>query len=186
MDVVKRKIAKWNDMNISFLKEINSLVQEIKVSKSLQIICYFTYSFNISHMRVNDNFCLGSFHMYNNGAKPLQNPYICIKLSSNSSFEFSGKYVYKDSKQKINLVDTWERINDPKDKQEYWLKPNNLQELNPLETLSFSDFQIKWSPESSYTGSVLGFVYGDELKEGISALNQINVSGQVDEEDTNE
>src|SRR5690625_6979534 len=99
MDDVKRKVAKWHNMNISFLKEINSLVQEIKVSESLQIICYFTYSFNISHMRGNDNFCLGSFHLYNNGGKPLQNPYICIKLSSNCSFEFSGKYGYKDSKQ---------------------------------------------------------------------------------------
>lgn len=183
MDDVKGKLEKWHNMNIAYLQEINSLVKEIKITKNFQVICYFTYSLNISHMHNTENFCLGSFHIYNIGEKALQNPYICIKLSPNSSFEFSGKYLYKDSQQKMKLTNTWERINDPTDKNEFWLKPNKLQELNPLETLSFSDFQIKWSPVSSYASSVMGFTYGDELKEGISALNQINVSGQIDEEE---
>lgn len=183
MDDVKKKMEKWHDMNVSYLTKINLLIKEIKVPKNLQVISYFTYSFNITHKHSNENFCLGSFHLYNIGGKSLTNPYICIKLSPNSCFEFSGKYLYKNSKQKVNLTNTWERINDHTDKNEFWLKPKILQELNPLETLSFSDFQIKWSPVSSYAGSIMGFAYGDELKEGISALNQINVSGQIDEED---
>lgn len=159
-------------------------MKEIKAPEKLNIISYFTYYSNIYHKIGAENFCLGSFHIYNIGEKPLTNPYICIKLSPSSCFEFSGKYLHKDTNQKVKLSNSWEKINDPADKQEYWLKPNNLQVLHPLETLSFSDFQIKWSPVSSYAGSILGFAYGDELKEGISALNQINLSGQIDKEDT--
>ena len=58
--------------------------------------------------------------------------------------------------------------------------------LNPSETLTFSNFQMKWLPESSYAGSIMGFTYGDEAKDGISSFNQINVNGTIVEEEGNE
>ncbi|MGJ9458031.1 hypothetical protein [Oceanobacillus sp. CF4.6] len=185
-DDVRDKIAEWQEMNTSYLKEIKSLVTEMKAWRNFQVICYFTYSLNILHERGHENLSLGSFHVQNLGTKPFKNPYICIKVSPESPFDFSGKYFYKDSKQKMRLTNAWERMNDPLDKQEYWLKPTGKQVLNPDETISFSNFQVKWISESSYAGSIMGFTYGDEVSEGISALNQINVSGTLVEEDEDE
>ncbi|WP_339227486.1 hypothetical protein NSQ77_18205 [Oceanobacillus sp. FSL K6-2867] len=183
---VREKIDKWQEMNTSYLKEIKSLVTETKALKDFQIISYFTYSVNIFHKPGLENYCLGSFHILNVGGRPLNNPYICIKVSQDSPFEFSGKYLYKDSKQKMRLANAWERINDPMEKQEYWLKPVEKNVLNPSETLSFPNFQMKWLPEPSYAGSIMGFTYGDEAAEGINSLNQINISGTIIEEDSHE
>ncbi|MBM7573685.1 hypothetical protein [Aquibacillus albus] len=180
---VRRKIADWQEMNASYLKEMKKLITEIKGPKDFQVISYFTYSLNIFHEQERENFCLGSYHIQNLGGKPLTNPYICIKVSSDSPFDFSGKYIYKESKQKVRLTNAWERINDPMDKQEFWLKPNDKLTLEPSETLSFSNFQVKWRPNSSYTGSILGFTYGDEINEGINALNQISINGTINKED---
>ncbi|MBP2077989.1 hypothetical protein [Oceanobacillus polygoni] len=186
MNEVRQKIVEWQEMNTSYLNEIKSLLSDKKALKDFQVISYFTYSLNLLHKEGNENYCLGSFHIQNVGGRPLTNPYICIKVSSDSPFDFSGKYLYKDSKQKMRLANAWERINDPMDKQEYWLKPVEKNVLNPSETLSFSSFQMKWLPESSYAGSIMGFTYGDEAKDGINSLNQINISGTIIEEGGNE
>ncbi len=185
-DEIREKFAELQEMNTSYLKEIKSLITEMKAPQNFQVICYFTYSLNVLHERGHENFSLGSFHIQNLGTRPLTNPYICIKLSPDSPFDFSGKYIYKDSKQKMRLTNAWERMNEPLDKQEYWLKPSEKRVLNPSETISFTNFQVKWIPESSYAGSIMGFTYGDEVKDGIGALNQINVSGKLVKEDKNE
>ncbi|WP_087972260.1 hypothetical protein [Oceanobacillus rekensis] len=185
-DEIRGKIAKWQEMNTSYLKEIKTLVSETKAAKDFQVISYFTYSFNISHEQGQENFILGTYHIKNLGGSPLSNPYICIKLSEDSPFDFSGKYLNKDSKQKMRLPNVWERINDSQDKQEFWLRQDKINKLEPNETLTFSNFQVKWIPESSYTGSIMGFTYGDEIKEGISSLNQINVGGSIGKGNENE
>ena len=182
-DEIRQKIVKWQEMNTSYLNEIKSLVTERKALNEFHVISYFSYSLNIFHKPGIENYCLGSFHIQNVGGRPLTNPYICIKVSQDSPFDFSGKYLYKDSKQKMRLTNAWERINDPMDKQEYWLKPVGKSVLNPSETLTFSNFQMKWLPESSYAGSIMGFTYGDEAKDGINSFNQINVNGTIVEEE---
>lgn len=183
---LKNKVAAWHDMNTSYLKQIQSLVTNIEGAKKLQVISYFTYSLNITHDKEKENFSLGSFHIQNLGDLPLTNPYICIKVSPEAPFEFSGKYVYRNANQRMGMADAWERINDAMDKEEYWLKPANKQTLEPQETLSFSNFQVKWIPNSSYSGSIMGFIYGDELKDGLSSLNQLNISGGFGKENSGE
>ncbi|RDW15935.1 hypothetical protein [Oceanobacillus chungangensis] len=140
---IKQKIAEWQEMTTSYLKEIKTIISEQKVAKDFQVISYFTYSLNISHEQGDENFSPGSYHIQNLGASPLSNPYICIKLSADSPFDFSGKYLNKDSKQKMKLPNAWERMNDSKDKQEFWLRPTNVSKLEPNDTLSFSNFQVK-------------------------------------------
>ncbi|WP_077624229.1 hypothetical protein [Sediminibacillus massiliensis] len=186
MREVRKKIAALQEMNTSYWKEIRSLVSEMNLENNLQVISYFTYSLSIAHEPKQENFCLGSFHIHNLGTKPLTNPYICIKVSAASPFEFSGKYTYKDSKQTIRMANAWERINDPSEKEEFWLKPTPDHPLEPSETLSFSNFQVKWQPKSSYTGSILGFVYGEEIKEGVNSLNHISINGKVEEGDNDD
>ncbi|WP_246206692.1 hypothetical protein [Virgibacillus ihumii] len=178
------KIASLQQMNASYLQSIKTLVSEMNLSQDFKVISYFTYSLNIRHVKDFENFVLGSFHIQNLGGTPLVNPYICIKLSADSPFNFSGKYQYKDS-SKGNLTNGWERINEHTDRQEFWLRPNNKHILEANETLSFSNFQVKWIPESSYAGSIMGFAYGDEMEEGISSLNQINIGGTLGEEGEN-
>ncbi|MFD2046663.1 hypothetical protein ACFSTA_20605 [Ornithinibacillus salinisoli] len=176
---VRKKVAALQKMNASYVKQIKSLISDMDVSSSIPFISYFTYSLNISHEPERENFCIGSFHIHNLGNKPLVNPYICIKIDSESPFDFSGKYFYKDSKQKVRLNQAWERFNDPKDKHEFWLKPNEKHTLEPSETLTFSNFQVKWIPNSSYIGRINGFLYGDKINEGINALNQISINGNM-------
>ena len=178
---IRKKILEWQDIHSSYLNEVKTLIVENNVAKELNVISYFTYSLNIYHHPGRENFCLGSFHIQNLGELPLTNPYICIKIASDSPFNFSGKYVYKDSKQKMRLTNAWERINDPTDKQEFWLKPTEKLNLEPFETITFPNFQVKWDPDSSYTGTINGFIYGDELEEGMNSFNQISINGTINE-----
>lgn len=183
IDDIKRKMKQLHEMNDQYLSEIMSLIQEKSSTTEIQVVSYFTYSLNISHKPGTENFCLGSYHIFNISNQIIHNPYICIKLTKPALFEFSGKYFYKDSKQKMNFANSWERMNDQTDKEEYWLKPQNIIQLEPFQKLSFSDFQIKWTPSESYAGSILGYTYSDELKDGVHSLNQINLSGNVEKED---
>ncbi|WP_085992739.1 hypothetical protein [Oceanobacillus senegalensis] len=183
---IRKKMADWHKMNTSYLNEIKTMVSEIKTANNLHVISYFTYTFHIFHEKGYENLCLGSYHIRNIGQKQLTNPIICIKISPEALFDFSGKYLYKDSKQKVQLSNAWERLNEPTDKQEFWLKPTHKNTLDPSETLTFSNFQVKWLPKSSYKGSIQGFTYGDELQEGMNALNQININGKIVEEEQKE
>ncbi|WP_173918946.1 hypothetical protein [Halobacillus sp. Marseille-Q1614] len=183
---ISNKLKEWKNLNLHYLQQINELTSTIKKPANFQVISYFTYSMSVDHTPAADNICLGSFHLTNLGNVPLHNPYICIKLSDDHPFKFSGKYVYKGTKQKMKLGNAWERFNEGEDVNTlFWLKPTEANILKPLETLVFSNFLVEWKSSPSYKGSIMGFVYGDELKEGESSLNQINISGKVGEEKQN-
>ena len=116
--------------------------------------------------------------MYHNiGNQPITNPYICIKIPKESPFHFFGKYVYENFKQTLKVQEGWQRINEKTNKEEFWLKPLGKPSIEPNETISFSNFQIKWSPTESYAGSIMGFTYSDQLKDGIAVINPINLNG---------
>ncbi|GEL78476.1 hypothetical protein TMU01_27110 [Tenuibacillus multivorans] len=70
-------------------------------------------------------------------------------------------------------------MNDREDKEEYWLRPLDREIIEPNEMITFPNFQIKWSPDKSYSGSVMGFTYSDQFQDGMASLNQINLSGNV-------
>ncbi|MBM7553621.1 hypothetical protein [Thalassobacillus pellis] len=175
------KLDQWQTANSSYLQEIKTAVTRLKTPQYFQIISYFTYSLNVSHDSDLDSICLGNFYIENLGNQPLEKPYICLKISEGAPFEFSGRYVYETSKLKRKTPDAWERINDQTNKEEYWLRPLGKQTLLPGDKLHFSNFQLKWLAKGSYSGSLMGFIYGDQVKEGRSALNQINISGTAKE-----
>lgn len=176
---LRQKILDWQKENVSYLEEVKLLIQELKLMKSLQIICYFTASFQISHQKERENYAIGSFHIQNLGSQPLTNPHIGLKITATEDFDFSGKYVYPQSKQAMRLSNAWERINESSDKDEIWLKSIQKQTIEPGETLSFSNFQLKWIPDTDYSGMIDGITYGNELPEGIRSFNQININGKV-------
>ena len=176
---IQQKLIDWQEEQSSYLDQIKGLIQDLGVPEDLKIICYFASSFQLAHQEDRENYGIGSFHVQNVGNKALTNPHIGLKITANIDFQFSGKYLYQNSKQTRMLSNAWERINEPSDKDEIWLKSIQKQTIEPGETLTFSNFQIKWIPTDKYSGTIQGFTYGNELPNGVNALNQINLNGSV-------
>ncbi|SDN10385.1 hypothetical protein SAMN05216498_1480 [Tenuibacillus multivorans] len=177
----QQKLSELNDQTHHYLSELRELISQMDFNsgQSLQTISYFTFSMNISHDLDMENLILGTYHIHNLSEQNISNPYICIKLSSGTPFMFSGKYIYPDSQKQIRTPGAWERMNDREDKEEYWLRPLDREIIEPNEMITFPNFQIKWSPDKSYSGSVMGFTYSDQFQDGMASLNQINLSGNV-------
>jgi hypothetical protein len=173
------KISKLHHQTKSYLYEIKKLVTELNNPDKMNIISYFTYSLNISHDPEQESLCLGSYHVLNSGNQSITNPYLCIKISEESPFSFSGRYVYEHFKSSLKVPGGWERINEKTNREEFWLRPLVKPSIEPNETISFSNFQITWSPKESYAGSIMGFTYSDQITEGIAAINPINLNGTV-------
>lgn len=178
---IQKKLQEWKQMNQDYLEKIKFMVQNINSATNPLIISYFTYSLQMNHDISQSNYILGSFHIQNIGNQPLNNLHICIKMKTESYFEFSGKYVHQNSKQSLRLSSFWERINEDSDQNEYWLKPVQKFVLKPSESLSFANFQVKWVPKGAYSAFIDGFVYGEEISEGIRSLNQIHINGIIPE-----
>lgn len=173
----RQKIRQLERETTAYLNEIKELISKDKQAQNMTVISYFTYSSSISHDSEKESLIIGTYHIHNLGNKPITNPYICIKLSPDSPFMFSGKYISKKTKIPLNAPDAWERMTEQTDKSEYWLRPIGIETIEPDQLLSFPNFQVKWLPKEPYSGSIRGFTYFDEQKEGISAINQINISG---------
>ncbi|MFJ7934581.1 hypothetical protein [Sporosarcina sp. NPDC096371] len=163
----------------SYLDDIKKLIAEPNDSNKVHVISYFTYSLNISHNSEHSSLCLGSYHIHNISSHPITNPYICIKIPTKSPFSFSGRYVYENFKQSLKNASQWERINEKTNTEEFWLRPLGKASIEPNETITFSNFQIKWSPTTSYSGSIMGFTYSDQSEEGIAVINPINLNGTI-------
>lgn len=173
---LEEKILLLQNQTKSYVQEIKELVEKLPTYKNINVISYFTSTFNISHNLEQESLCLGSYHVYNIGNEPLINPYICIRLPENSTFSFSGRYVHERFKPTSAGSNEWVRTMNTTNKNEFWLKPISKTTVEPNEVLSFSNFQIKWSPNKSYEGSISGFTFCDQLQDGISVLNPINLS----------
>ncbi|NYF26358.1 hypothetical protein [Sporosarcina sp. JAI121] len=176
---VEMRIMKLQHQTKSYLHEIKELAEGLSDPARLTIISYFTYSLDISHNPEQESLCLGSYHIHNTGNQAITNPTVCIKVSKESPFSFSGRYVYENFKQSLKVADGWQRMNEKTNKEEFWLKPLGRTSIEPNETISFSNFQITWSPKESYAGSITALMYSDQLKDGIAVINPINLNGTV-------
>ncbi|MGR6897201.1 hypothetical protein [Rummeliibacillus sp. TYF-LIM-RU47] len=177
MNHVEEKINELKKQTDFYIQEIKQKVEKIMVPDQVSVISYFTASFNISYILDDESICLGTYHIRNLGNQPITNPSILIKLPENSPFSFSGRYVNEHFATELKATGSWERFNDQSSKDEFWLKPVGKTAIEPNETLSFSNFQIKWAHNLSYSGSIMGVTYCDQFKEGITVLNPINLNG---------
>jgi hypothetical protein len=175
---LQEKIKQYNKETTSYIEEIKKLIIQSQKREELKMISYFTYTTSISHEKETESLIIGSYHIHNFGDKPISNPYICLKLSASSPFLFSGKYTTQKTNLTMQTNDVWERLNGQSEKEEFWLKPIGNEIISPNQIISFSNFQAKWIPTDSYSGSIMGFTYCDEFKDGVPSINQINVSGQ--------
>lgn len=175
---VKEKLLRLNLQTSSYINEIKKLISEqVLLEKNTGLLSYFTYSLNISHHKDQESLLIGSYHIQNLSNQILTNLTICIQLSSESSFHFSGKYIHHSSKRPIQPQDAWQRINEQTNNSDFWLKPIEPSTIMPNEKIIFSNFQVKWLPTEAYAASILGFAYTDQYKEGIAAINPIYING---------
>lgn len=173
---LEAKINMLQNQTKSYVHEIKELIEKLDISKNIKVISYFTSTFNISHNLEQESLCMGSYHVYNIGNEPLINPSICIKLPENSLFSFSGRYAHEHFKPSLKGPNEWMRTMNTKNKNEFWLKPIGKTTIEPNEIISFSNFQIKWSPNKAYEGSITGLTYCDQIQDGIAVVNPINLS----------
>lgn len=177
---MNKRLTDFHQQLMESLAEISTRIKETRPATEQEVICYFTYSCHMSHNAQDENLCLASFHIWNMSNQRLKNPYICIQLPKDSPFTFTGKYLYEDQLQKMKNRGGWLRTNERENKVVFWLKPLEHSSIQPNERITFSDFQIKWTPTKSYAGSIRGFTYSEENKEGIAAINALNLSGTME------
>ncbi|MEK5233729.1 hypothetical protein MHB42_18705 [Lysinibacillus sp. FSL K6-0232] len=184
---IEEKIQALKDQTNAYLHEMKQLVEGLRIPNSVSLISYFTSSFNISYDSEQESLCLGSYHIRNIGSEPVTNPYVCIQLPKDSPFYFSGRYVHENFTPNLKTQGQyqWERFNDKSSTEEYWLRPVGKTIIEQNETISFTNFQIKWSHNLSYSGTIMGFTYCDQLTDGAAVLNPINLNGisQIQEGD---
>jgi len=188
-DRIEDKIQALKEQTNAYVHDIKRLVEELAIPNRINLISYFTTALNISYDPEQESLCLGSYHIRNIGSTPVTNPYLCIQLPKDSPFYFSGRYVHENFTPNLKTQgqSNWERFNDKSSKEEYWLRPVGKSTIEPSETISFTNFQIIWSHNLSYSGTIMGFTYCDQLTEGVVVLNPINLNGisqaQTQEED---
>ena len=175
--VVEEKINEIRRQTNSYLDEMFQVIANRKEAQRVDVISYFTSSLNISHEADVESLCLGSYHVLNIGNQPLHNPSICIQIPKDSPFSFSGKYVYEYFKQNVQSAPEWERFNETINPNEYWLRPLHKTVIEPNESIVFSDFQIRWSHDDAYEGSIVAAMFCDELVDGVVVVNPINLNG---------
>lgn len=178
-----QQITEWHKEQVHRLSQLETLIDNICINNG-SIYSYFTYAITISHTVEQDSYLLGSMHVQNISNHVITNPLICLKISATSPFDFSGKYIYPNTTQKMQVTGAWERINEATNKEEYWLRPTHKQVIEPGETITFSNFQLKWKVDQQYNYHLYGYVYSDEYKDGVPTKNQINVNGKVEGEDS--
>ncbi|KMN38821.1 hypothetical protein AB0Y38_16610 [Lysinibacillus capsici] len=186
-DRIEDKIQALKEQTNAYVHDIKRLVEELAIPNRINLISYFTTALNISYDPEQESLCLGSYHIRNIGSAAVTNPSLCITIPKESPFYFSGRYVHENFTPnfKTQGQSQWERFNDKSSKEEYWLRPVGKSTIEPNETISFTNFQIKWSHNLSYSGTIMGFTYCDQLTEGVVVLNPINLNGmgQTQEED---
>ena len=142
-------------------------------------ISYFTYALQLSHDVSQESFCLGSYHIFNTGTVPLTTPHIRFTLSEGAPFSFHGKFVSNAATLSSKLANGWQRVNESSDKFLFDLQPIGNEVIGPGETLSFTNFQLTWSPSKTYAGSMTALFFSDQFPNGIPALNSIDINGSM-------
>lgn len=174
---LKTKIQLLANEQSTFYKTLKRSLENVQRKYNDSIFSYFNHSIALAKSEKDKHFILGSFTICNYSNNPLSSPIILIKISTDESFDFSGKFKHPKSKEK-NIHFAWERVDqeDGDPMREYWLKPISTKQLQPGETLEFNQFQLNFSSNQGKNILIEGFIYFQEIKEGLPSLNSINVS----------
>ncbi|KGA97310.1 hypothetical protein AJ85_16665 [Alkalihalobacillus alcalophilus ATCC 27647 = CGMCC 1.3604] len=184
-------LKEQQDTILSLKEKIKQIPQEImavdpKLYEDTFIIqSYFAYSMMIPK-EDHTVTIKGHFIMKNLGTTPLHEPIICFVFNQPKLSNLAGKISHPKQRDlnmylmdDQNLEQSWSFTENQSRKEakktgQYWLRPNNIQKLEPNETLSFSDFEIEIPKGVDNPSFVVdAYIYGREISEGKSADNQI-------------
>ncbi|TFB15090.1 hypothetical protein E3U55_12625 [Filobacillus milosensis] len=185
-NMLNNLIEELDDQTEKYVNQMKNRVSAIKESTSSgSVLCYFTYSFNISHCANKENIMLCSFNVINLSKKAVHNPYICLNIPTDQGFNMMGKIIQPNHNNLKNQSDAWERFTQTENNNEYWLRPVNNESIPPNERIKFSNFQIKWNAIKQYSASIKGYFYSDEYPNGLNAINGVSVNGNVEGRESN-
>lgn len=151
---------------------------------------HFSYTTILPESKENEIMIIGNFILKNIGNTTLNTPIICIRISPAECGKLSGKIKYSQplkeneeielydelaSEQWIYIHENWKELTIKSG--EHWLKPIHKTTLQPEEQMNFSNFTLLLSPlEDGGPIIVSGYVYFEELQQGVTSLNQIIVN----------
>ncbi len=174
---LKEKLSQLDKETSIYLKELKQLLLMKDLDRTPSVIGYFTHSVNVTHSLSEPNFILGNLKIENIGQIPIHNLIVCLNMTISCSYDLSGKYILDEQPTGISMPYFWQLVEQKE--HEYWFKLVNKETLAPSETITFSDFMINWKSEESYTCGVRGFIYCEELQEGLTVINPINLSRKI-------
>ncbi|GIN83976.1 hypothetical protein J6TS2_03620 [Heyndrickxia sporothermodurans] len=174
-----------------YIKEIRKTLNQIKKNQEEKIhriekallhnnfsgdrcIAYFTESISLTTSNEDEYVVIGNFHIMNIGSGIIHQPIIYLEIKGDSDFHFSGKFSLGEGKGNPDIFE-WERIKTKGEpKKEYCFRPLKINKIAPGENLVFSNFQLRFSHCEKLLLSLEGYVYYEENREGIRALNSIS------------
>lgn len=172
------KLQQMNTKLIHYLNDIKHVLS-LNIKNNSSIIGYFTHSINIIHENNSENFILGNLKIHNVSSNKINNLIICLEVSFSCDYNFSGKYIVENTPPpEAPMANVWMLTRHTSNQEHiYWFKLLQEQPLQPGESVTFSNFSIRWAPQNNYSGVVRGFIYCEEIPEGLAAVNPINLNG---------
>lgn len=175
------------ERQIQHLKKTRYTTQEEKKPSVTKAQALFTYSILLPEPTEEETLVIGDFVIQNLGTEALQNLMICIRIHPKTAAELSGKIAtyslsHNDPKVLTESAAEWtftyenwrERI---KHDGEYWIRPIHRQKLLPNEEIRLANVHIRIKKIDGAPSTVIdGFVYCNELPNGISSLNSIIIN----------
>jgi len=185
VETYEKQIAQLEQQLLSYevaLEEAERQIQQLKKWKVpeekkqtvMNVQAFFAYSVVLPETSEEETLVISDFVVQNIGTEPLQNTIVCLRIRPNTAAELSGKIATYSTKEVddaewIFAYENWrERI---KTDGEYWMKPFQQKPLLPNEQLRLANLQIRIKNAPSTV--IDGFVYGNELPNGVASLNRI-------------
>ncbi|PLR76589.1 hypothetical protein CU633_14650 [Bacillus sp. V3-13] len=160
----------------TFKERIRELLIE-KSSSGKRPLPYFSYSIILDNKLNGKHTIFGNFNFTNHSPYPLYHPKFVLKIKSDHAFDFSGKYMMPNQHIKVENFQ-WKLVENKNENEamEYWFAPIAAEKIDPEQTLSFPNFQIRFQNEATGYINVEGYVHCRDVDEGIPSLNSINIS----------
>lgn len=184
-----------NKGEVERLKEQLQFVESEKndvLNKSVtKPIAFFNYSVILPELSNDDEaIIVGNFTIRNIGNTPLSYPTICLKITPQQvAGKLAGKIRYRTNVKQTNEIQILEDAASEEwifvdrnwqekvlEKGEYWLKPTHKSIIPPNEELHFSMFELALNIKEARTLKINGFAYFEQLTEGITALNTVQIT----------
>ncbi|MDE5412684.1 hypothetical protein [Alkalihalobacterium chitinilyticum] len=157
------------------------------VQQQLKSQAFFNYSVVLPEMEEAEKevLIIGNFIIENISQETLHTPVICIRLKPAESGKLGGKI--EGTLRNEMIVDAsnsmeWQHLNSERKERvkqsgEYWLKPIDCEELASGDKLFFSNFDLTLKKPAEKNSVIIeGFVYFNELRQGVGALNKIIIN----------